>query len=98
MSMSKVAPRSKPELCRVSVSTLRAELSKVVSSVRPGAHKRAKGNGFRGNAGKDIKGMGGDNIGEVRDYSNAVPGIGSLIGRSVNRQCGMRKSRGRVKT
>ena len=95
--MSKVAPRSKPELCGVSVSTLRAELSKAMSSVWPGAHKRVKGNRFGGNVGKDIKGMSRDNIREVRDYSNAVPGIRSLVGRSVNGQCSMRKSRGRVR-
>ena len=77
--MSKVAPRSKPELCGVSVSTLRAELSKAVSGVRPRAHERVKGNGFGGNMGKDIKGMSGDKVRKVRDYGNAVPGIGSLI-------------------
>jgi hypothetical protein len=42
-------------------------------------HKGANGNGFRGNAGKDIKGMSWDNIREVRDHSNAVPGIRSLV-------------------
>ena len=96
--MSEMAPRGKPKLCEVSVSALRAELSKVVGSIRPGAHKGAKGNGFRGNVGKDVKGVSGDNIREVRDYGNAVPGIGSLIGRSVNGWHGMRKSRGRVRT
>jgi hypothetical protein len=95
--VSEVAPRGKPKLCKVSVSASRAELSKVVSSVWPGAHKRAKGNRFRGNAGKDIKGVSGDNIREVRDYSNAVLGIGSLVGRGVNRRRGIRKSRGRVR-
>jgi len=65
MGMSEVAPRGKPKLCGVSISASRAELSKVVSSVRPGAHKGAKGNGFRGNAGKDIKGMSGNNVREV---------------------------------
>ena len=95
--MSKVAPRSKPELCGVSVSTLRAELSKAMSSVWPGAHERAKGNRFRGDAGKNIKGVSGDNVREVRDYGNAVPGIRSLVGRSVNGWCSMRKSRGRVR-
>jgi hypothetical protein len=50
-----------------------------------------KGNRFRGNAGKDIKGMSGDYVREVRDYSNAVPGIGSFVGRSVNGRGGMRK-------
>jgi hypothetical protein len=98
MGMSEVALRGKPKLCGISVSAPRAELSKVVSSVWPGMHKRTEGNGFRGNAGKDIKGVSRDDIREVRDYSNAVPGIGSFIGRSVNGWCGMRKSRGRVRT
>jgi hypothetical protein len=98
MGMSEVAARSKPEFCEISVSVSRAELSKSVSSVQPRAHKRVKGNGFGGNAGKDIKGMSRDNVRKVRDYGNAVPGIRSLIGRSVNRQHGMRKSRGRVRT
>jgi hypothetical protein len=96
--MSEMAPRGKPKLCGVSISVLRAELSKAVSSVRPGAHKGAKGNRFRGNARKDIKGMSGNNVREVGDYSNAVPGIGSLVGRSINGWCGMRKSRGSVRT
>ena len=96
--MSEMAPRGKQKLCAVSVSPSRTELSKAVGSVWLGTHKGVEGNGFRGNAGKDIKGMGGDNVGEVGDYSNAVPGIGSLVGRSVNGRHGMRKSRGRVRT
>jgi hypothetical protein len=98
MGMSKVALRGKPEFCRVSISTIGVELSKVMGSVRPAAHKGANSNGFRGNTGEDIKGMSRDNIREVRDYSNAVPGIRSLIGRGVNRWCGMRKSGGRIRT
>ena len=62
------------------------------------AHKGAKGNGFRGNMREDIKGVSGDDVGEVRDHSDAVPGIGSLVGRGVNRQGRVRKSRGRVRT
>jgi hypothetical protein len=46
---------------------------------------------------KDIKGVSGDDIGEVRDYGNAVPGIRGFIGRRVNGQGGMRKGRGRVR-
>jgi hypothetical protein len=46
---------------------------------------------------EDIKGMGGDGIREVRDHSNAVPGIGSLIGRCVNGWRSMRKSGGRIR-
>ena len=97
MSMSEVATRGKPELPRVSVSMSGVEVGKAGGSIWPAAHKGAKGNWFRGNARKDIKGMGRDNVREVRDYSNAVPGVGSLIGRGVNGQCRMRKSRGRVR-
>ena len=77
--MSKVASRSEPKLCGISVSTSRAELSKTMGSIQPRAHKRAKGNGFGGNARKDIKGMSRDNVRELRDYGNAVPGIGSFV-------------------
>jgi hypothetical protein len=98
MGMSEVAPRGKPEFCGVSVSVSRTELSKAVSSVWPAAHEGTKGNRFRGNTGEDVKGMSRDDVREVRDYGNAVPGIGSLVGRSVNGWRGMRKSRGRLRT
>jgi hypothetical protein len=74
------------------------ELGKAMSSVWPTAHKGAEGDRFRGNAMKDIKGVSRNDIGEVRDYGNAVPGIGSFIGRGVNGWSAMRKSRGRVRT
>jgi len=89
--------RGKLELRRVSISVPGAEDSKAMSSVWPAAHKGLESNGFRGNAEKDIKGVSRDDIREVRDYSNAVPGIGSLISRSVDGWGGMRKSRGRVR-
>ena len=78
VGVSEVASRGKLELCGVSVSSSRAEFSKAMSSVRPVAHKRVKSNGFGGNTGKDIKGMSRDNVGEVRDYSNAVQVSGVL--------------------
>ena len=93
-----MALRGEPELCEVSVSSSGAELGKVMGSVWPAAHERAKGNGFRGNTGKDIKGVSRNNVREVRDHGNAVPGIGSLVGRSVNGRGRVRKSRGRVRT
>jgi len=96
--VSKVPSRGKPKPYDVSISALGMELGEVVSSVWPTAHKGAKGNGFRGNVGKDIKRMSRDNVRKVRDHGNAVPGIRSLIGRGVNGRCGMRKSRGRVRT
>jgi len=93
-----MAPRSEPEFCVVAISTTGVELSEVVSSIQPRAHKGAEGNGFRGNVGKDIKGMSGNDVREVRDYGNAVPGIGGLVGRGVNGRGRVRKSRGRVRT
>jgi hypothetical protein len=95
--MSKVAPRGEKELCVVSVSASRMELSKTMGSIWPTAHEGAKGNGFRGNTGEDIKRVGGDDVREVRDHSNAVPGIGNLVGRGVNRWGRVRKSRDRVR-
>jgi hypothetical protein len=47
---------------------------------------------------EDIKRVSGNSIGEVRDNSNVVPCIRSLIERSIDRQRGVRKSRGRVRT
>jgi hypothetical protein len=96
--VSEVAPRGKPELCRVPISASRMELGKVMGSIWPVAHEGLKGNGFGGNTGEDIKGVSGNNVRKVRDYGNAVPDIRSLIGRGVNRRGRMRKSRGRVRT
>jgi hypothetical protein len=49
-----MAPRGKVKLPGFSISSSRTELGEAMSSVRPGAHKRAKSKGFRGKAGKDI--------------------------------------------
>jgi hypothetical protein len=98
MGMSEMAPRGEEELCAVPVSVSRTELSKAVGSIWPTAHEGAKGKGFGGNTGEDIKGVSGDNVREVQDYGNAVPGIGSLISRGVNGRGRVRKSRGRVRT
>jgi hypothetical protein len=98
MSVSKVPSRGKPKLCGVSISASGAEVSKAMSSIGPTAHKGAKGNWFRGNAWKDIQRMSQDDVREVGDYSNAVPGVRSLVSRGVNGWGRMRKSRGRVRT
>ena len=65
MSMGKMATRGEPELGEVIVTALGDELSKVMGSIRPRAHKGAKGKGFRSNAGEIIKGMSRDGIREV---------------------------------
>jgi len=75
----------------------RVELGKVVGSIWPGAHEGVKGNGFEGNAGENVKGMGGDDVREVRDHSNAVPGVRGIIEGCVGGRSSMRKSRGRVR-
>jgi len=93
-----MAPRSELEFCVIAISTSGVELGEAMGSIQPKAHKGAKVKGFRGNMGEDVKWVGGDDIREVRDHSNAVPGIGSIIGRSVNGRSGVRKSRGRVRT
>jgi hypothetical protein len=98
MSVSEMPSRGKPELCGISISASGTELGKAMSSVWPTAHKGAEGDGFRGNSRKGIKGVSGNDIGEIRDYGNAVPGIRGFIGRGVNGRGGMRKSRGRVRT
>ena len=96
--MSKVPSRGKPKLCGVSISASGVELGKAMSSIGPMAHKGAKGNWFGGNTREDVKGVSRDNVREVRDYSNAVPGVGSLVGGCVNGWGRVRKSRGRVRT
>ena len=96
--MSEVASRGKPELCGVSISASGSEVGEAMSSIGPTPHKGAKGNGFGGNARQDIKGVSGDDVGEVRDHSDAVPSIGSFVGRGINGRSRVRKSRGRVRT
>jgi len=63
--MHKVASRSEPKLCVISIGMLRAELGEAMSSVWPGTHKRAKGNRFRGNAGENVKRVSRNDIREV---------------------------------
>ena len=79
MGMSKMPLMGEEELCILPVSPSGVELGEAMSCIWPGAHKGAKGNRFRGNTGKDIKGMGRDDVREVRDHGNTVPGIRSLI-------------------
>jgi len=96
--VSEVASRSELELCEVSIGTLRVELGEGVSSIWPRAHKRAKGNGFGGKVGENVKRVSRVDVREVRDYSNAVPSVRNIIRGHVDRGSGMRKSRGRVRT
>jgi hypothetical protein len=96
--MSKVTPRGNPKLGGIPISTSGVELSKAMSGIGLRAHKRAKGKGFRGNIGKNVQRMSRNNVREVRDDRNTIPGIRSLVGRYVSRRGGMRKSSGRIRT
>jgi hypothetical protein len=98
MGVSKMPSRGEPELCVIPVSTSGVELGEAMGSVRPGAHEGMETKGFRGNARKDIKRMSRDNVREVGDHGKAVPTVGSLVGRGVNRWGRVRKSWGRVRT
>jgi hypothetical protein len=52
--MSKVAPWGNPELGEIPVSMSGMEFYKAMSGIGPRAHKRAKGEGFGGNTGKNV--------------------------------------------
>jgi len=52
--MSKVTPWGNPELGEIPVSTSGIEFCKAMSGIEPRAHKRVKGEGFGGNAGKNV--------------------------------------------
>jgi hypothetical protein len=95
--MSKVGLRGDPEPCRVSVSVSGTELSKAVRGIGPGMHEQTHSYRFRSNAGKDIKGMSRDDIREVRDHSDAIPSIRSIVGGCINGRGSVRKSRGRFR-
>jgi hypothetical protein len=79
MRVSEMTVRGNPKLSKVTITTSGNKLSEVVGSMGPGAHKRAKGNGFRGNAGENVKRVSRNGIGEVRDDCNAVPTIRTLV-------------------
>jgi hypothetical protein len=70
----------------------------IVCIIRPRSHKATKAKGLRGNTWKNIKGVGWNDIRELRDDSRGrwghIPGIGGRI--SV--RGGRRKSRGRLRT
>jgi hypothetical protein len=79
MSMSEMTPRGNPKFGRIAISISEMELGKAVSRIGPRMHKGVKGKGFGGNMGENIKRMSGNGVGKVRDDSNTVPGIWSLV-------------------
>jgi hypothetical protein len=77
--MSEVSLRSDPQCHRISVSISRMEFSKAMRGVGLRVHKGAHSHRFRSNLGENIKGMGRNDVREVRDHSNAVSGIRSIV-------------------
>jgi hypothetical protein len=98
MSMSKVTLWGNLELGGICIGMSGMELSKAMGGIGPRLHKGVKGKGFRGNVGKNVQRMSGNNVREVRDDSNAVPGIRSLVQRCISGWSSVRKSRGRIRT
>ena len=47
---------------------------------------------------KDVKWERRNSIREVRDHSDAVPGVRSFVGRCISGQGSMKKGRGKVRT
>jgi hypothetical protein len=78
MSVHLMRARHKLKLCINTISTEGMELSKTMRGIRRGMQERSEGKGFWFKTRKDVKGVGRDDIREVRDYSDGVPGIGGL--------------------
>ena len=70
--------RCKAKLGIIAVNAKGSELGKAVRGIGRGAKQETKTEGFWFNTGEDVKGMGGDNVREARDYGNAVPSVRSL--------------------
>ena len=66
MLMSYVRLGCKVEGCIVTISAVGVERGEAVCSVRPRSHKAGKAKGFGGKIGKVIKGVGRNNVREVR--------------------------------
>jgi hypothetical protein len=55
MSVSKMGPRGNPKCGRIVINMSGVELGKAVSNIGLRTHKGAKGEGFGGNTGENIK-------------------------------------------
>jgi len=97
MCMGHMGMGCQAELPVISICTVWVKRDKAMSIIGPRLHKATKGQRLRGNARKDIKRVGWDNIRELRDNGRErwghIPGIGGGI--SIG---GRRKSRVRLRT
>ena len=69
MHVSHMRMSCEAELSILSICSIWMELGKVMAIVGPGLQKAIQAERFRGNMWKNIKGMGRDNIRELRDDS-----------------------------
>jgi hypothetical protein len=96
MHMDHMGMGHQAELSIISICTVWAKRGEAMHIVGPRSHKATKGQRFRGNAWEDIKGVGWNDIGELRDNGRGrwgcIPGIGGGV--SIG---GGRKSRGRLR-
>jgi hypothetical protein len=98
VGMSKVRASCEPKLYIVIIYAVGAKLGKAVGNIRGRAHQGADGERFRLKAEEVIKEMGRNNVGELGDHSNAVPGVNRVKeGIRIGQERG-RKSRGRFRT
>jgi hypothetical protein len=98
MHMGHMGVGCQVELPIVSICTMWMKGGETVCIIRPRSHKASKAKGLRGNMWKNIKGVGWNDIRELRDDGRGrwrrIPSVGGGI--SVRR--GRRKSRGRLRT
>jgi hypothetical protein len=98
MHMGHMGAGCQAELLIVSICMMWMKRGETMHIVRPRSHKASKAKGLRGNTWKNIKGVGWNDIRELRDNGRGrwrhVPSIRGGI--SVRR--GRRKGRGRLRT
>jgi hypothetical protein len=84
------------ELPIICICMVWVEGSEMVRIIGPRSHKATKVKRFKGEMGKDIKGVSRNNIGELRYDSRGRWGCIPSLGGGIGKRSG-RKSRGRVR-
>jgi len=83
MCVSHVRAGCKVELPVISICSIRTETGEAMATVRPRPHKAIQAKRFQGNAWKNIKGMGCNDIREFRDNGRGrwghIPDIGGGV-------------------
>jgi hypothetical protein len=84
MHMGHMGAGCQVELPIVTICMIRMKGGEAVHIIRPRSHKASKAKGLRGNTWENIKGVGWNDIGELRDDGRGrwgrIPGIGGGVG------------------